>query len=369
MKLVSILCSLLLFAGCSSSAKKPANVNYTVFTMTNAPVVGTTMSGQEIKLGGFSGLQFLEAKNGKLYFQTITDRGPNAPTVGKDRPFLLPEYSPMLVKLAADPKTAALTSETQIKLKKKDGTPLTGLAHSREEENPLDIFGLINSIDIDGMDTEGVVADVEGGWWVAEEYAPSLAFFDESGKLQRKLTPDNEIPRQYKNRRPNRGFEAVAKNGSKLYGFLQSPINKETDHSLIVEMDLNDSRTSAEYLYVFEKGNDKIGDAVHVRDNSLLVIEQNGRTDEKAQKAVYLIKLGQSDQPVQKTLVVDLAQTAFKTKEKIEGLAYIPGRGIALTYDNDFQISGATDFETGKTPLNNENNQVMIIDLNLDGLL
>lgn len=368
MKKIFAMFFLITVTGCSS-APKITLTRTRVFTMEAPPVIGKTLSGDEIKLGGFSGLAFIGNQGDELQFQTITDRGPNSPTQNNDRPFLIPEYSPSIITFSINEKTGTMNIINMLALNKGKAGKLSGLPNTRSEENPLDIFGLINSIDPDGMDTEGFVPSDEGGWWVAEEYAPSLAYFDGTGKLQRRLTPDNEIPRQYKYRRPNRGFEAIAKNGSKLYGFLQSPISKDVNYSLIVEIDLNDSRTSAEYHYVFEKGNDKIGDAVHLKDNKLLVIEQNGRSDDMAQKAVYLIEIGLSDQPVKKTLIADLAKTDFKSKEKIEGLAYIPGRGIALTYDNDFQIEGATDFKTGKTPLNDETNQLMIIDLNLDSLL
>ncbi len=367
MKPISIIVIFLFITGCSSSQlQTDESDRYAVFTMENASTVGTTMAGQVIKLGGFSGLQFIEEKNDGLYFQTISDRGPNSPTVNSDRPFLLPEYSPMLITIKADLKTSRLVEVSKMLLKKKNGSPLTGLSNSRSEENPLDIFGLINSIDSEGLDTEGLVSDGEGGWWVADEYGPSLALFNQEGKMQRRLTPENELPRQYFSRRPNRGFEAVAKNGSKIYGFLQSPLEKGIDYSPIVEVDTNTSKTSAEYFYTFEKGNDKIGDAVHFNANKFLVIEQNGKKGEQAQKAIYQIELGETDNPVKKTLVVDLARGPLRDVEKVEGVAIIDRKRIAVTYDNDFQIAGATDFKTGITPLNQLKNQLVIIDVNLD---
>ena len=368
MKVLSLLSLILILSSCSSSSKKVSASNWQLLTMNEAPTIGTTMAGQEIKLGGFSGLQFLYEKNGKHYFLTLTDRGPNGEMVEKDRPFLLPDYSPMLVILKADLTAKTLTVEKEIKLKKKNGEPLTGLPPSRQEENPLDIFGLVYSIDELGMDTEAVVTDAEGGYWVAEEYAPSLAYFDSEGKLQKRFTPDHELPRQYKNRRTNRGFEAIAKNGNKLFGFLQSPLEKGQDQSLIVEVDLENSKTSAEYFYPFEKGNDKIGDAVHLKDNKILVLEQNGKTGPEAQKSIHLIELGESDSTVKKTLVVDLAQSPFKDMEKIEGMAIVENKKIALVYDNDFQLAGHTDFKTGITPLDQSKNQILIIDVELSPL-
>jgi 3-phytase len=365
MKLFSLFALILLFSSCASSPKNISSDKIKIFTMANAPSIGKTMSDQEIKLGGLSGLQFIEEKNGDLYFYAITDRGPTSSSSNNDRTFLLQDFAPTIVTLKADSKTGTLEVVKSLPLKKRDGKPLSGFPNVRDEENSLDVFGFMNSIDELGMDTESLAINPEGGWWVGEEYAPSLVFFDQLGKLQRRLTPDNELPRLYKSRRPNRGFEAIALNGNKLYGFLQSPLKKEETSSLIVEVDLLDSKTSAEYFYQFEKGNDKIGDAEHVKDNKFLVIEQNGND----QKELYLIELGLTDQPVKKTLVLDLATTPFNGAEKIEGLALIGLNRVALVYDNDFQINGNTDFKTGLTPLNQTPNQLMIIDLNLEDFL
>lgn len=324
------------------------------------------MSGQKIKMGGFSGLQFAGEKEGALYFQTVTDRGPNAELNGIDRPFLLPEFSPTVVILKADLVTKELTVAAEIKLKKKDGTPLTGLPNSRLEENPVDIFGLYYSVDQSGLDIEGLVMDGEGGWWMADEYAPSLVRFNEEGKMLRRLTPGSELPRMYSERKTNRGFEGIAKIENKLFGFLQSPMNKEAskdgEFSRIVEVDLDTMKTSAEYFYLFEKGNDKIGDAVAVGPKSFLVLEQNGKVGEHAQKLIYRITIGESDQLVKKTLIADLKDTPFSNLEKIEGLALIDDHRLALVYDNDFQMNGKTNHATGLTPMNDSINQLLILE-------
>ncbi len=338
----------------------------TLFTMTNSPVIGTTMSGQKVKLGGFSGLQFSGEKEGALYFQTVTDRGPNGELNGIDRPFLLPDFSPTVVILKADLNTKELAVAAEIKLKKKDGSPLTGLPNSRLEENPIDVFGLYYSVDKEGLDVEGLVMDGEGGWWMADEYAPSLVRFNEEGKMLRRLTPGSELPRMYGDRKTNRGFEAVAKIENKIFGFLQSPLNKETskdgDFSRIVEVDLETMKTSAEYFYLFEKGNDKIGDAVAVGPKSFLVLEQNGKVGEHSQKYIYRITLGESDQLVKKTLIADLKETPFNSLEKIEGLTLIDDHRLALVYDNDFQVNGKTNHTTGLTPMNDSQNQLLIME-------
>lgn len=359
--------------GCATGTKtnspneKVQSSTATLFKMTSTPVIGTTLSGQKIKLGGFSGLQFVEEKEGTLLFQTITDRGPNGELNGIDRPFLLPEFSPTIVFLKADLAKNEISVAAEIKLKKKDGSPLTGLPNSRLEENPTDIFGLYYSVDQQGLDIEGLVFDGEGGWWVSDEYGPSLVHFNEEGKLLRRLMPNNELPRMYGERKPNRGFEGVAKFENKLYGILQSPLPKEQpskdgEFTRIVEVDLETYKTSAEYFYMFEKGNDKIGDMVALNAKNFLVLEQNGKVGTHSQKYIYKITLGESDQLVKKTLIADLKNTPFNDVEKVEGLAVIDNKRIGIVYDNDFQINGKTNQATGLTPLNESVNQLLILE-------
>lgn len=173
MKPILLASSIMAFflVGCSSttSSQKPQTlVTSTLYTMPASPVIGTTLSGQKIKLGGFSGLVFNQEKDGNLYFQTVTDRGPNGELQGIDRPFLLPDFSPTVVVLKATPQNKELSVAAEIKLKKKDGSPLTGLPNTRLEENPIDVFGLYYSVDPQGLDTEGITPDGEGGWWLAK---------------------------------------------------------------------------------------------------------------------------------------------------------------------------------------------------------
>ncbi|MGZ3787494.1 MAG: esterase-like activity of phytase family protein [Bacteriovorax sp.] len=362
--LAAPLFSLLLLASCAHFPSGSTIEKVTHFTMPNpAPIAGVTVSGQNIYLGGFSGLSFVEAKDGAFFFNAITDRGPNGWNEGLDRPFLLPEFSPQIVTLKADPSKKTLEVVNKLELKKKNGQPLSGRPNHRGEENPTDLYGYMYSVDPMGLDTEALVRDTEGGFWVGEEYAPSLVHFNGLGLMTRRLTPGNELPKIYLERKTNRGFEGVALIENRLFGFLQSPLPKEDGLSRIVEVDLESMKTSAEYFYPFEKGNDKIGDAVALGKNTLLVIEQNGKTGDKGSKLIFKITLNGSDKNVEKTLIADLKDTPFNNVEKVEGLALINNHQLALIYDNDFQISGKTDPKTGITPLNNDANQMIILDL------
>lgn len=337
--------------------------------MKSAPIVGQTITGQNLYLGGFSGLMLQTAFNpskDQLIFSTITDRGPNGYQEGAERPFLLPDYAPRIIKLSANLSDNSLIATETLTLKKKNILPLTGLPNSRSEENPVDIYGHMLPLDSDGLDTEGLVSDDEGGYWIGEEYGPSLAHFDSKGKLLRRLTPYNELPKLYIERIPNRGFEGIAKNKNKLFGFLQSPLPVDNNLTRIVEIDLDSLKTVNEYFYLIDSDKDRIGDAVSIGNNKFLVIEQNGKAGKNSKKAVYKITLDGADKPVKKELLIDLQKTAFNNLEKVEGITIIDNHRIALINDNDFQIDGKSNRETGLTPLNNKQNEMLILEFAQD---
>lgn len=363
MKSFILFAFVLSLVACSST---PSSYNKLIaashLKMQKAPLAGKTISGQEIQLGGFSGLLFKEMKNGEMIFETITDRGPNGYTVGSERPFLLPEFTPQIVTIKTNSKAGTFDVLYSLGLKKKNGAPLTGLPNVRTEENPTDVFGFMFSLDADGLDTEALVADDEGGYWVGEEYAPSLVHFDGSGKMLRRLTPFNELPKMYSERKPNRGFEGISKEKNKIFGFLQSPLAADQTFARIVEVDLDTMKTSGEYFYEFDKKMDKIGDATSLGDGKFLVIEQNGKKGPESKKLIYKITLNGNDALVKKELLVDLGLTAFRDLEKVEGIALIDSKKIALVNDNDFQINDKTDPKTGLTPFNTAPNEMLILE-------
>lgn len=338
-------------------------VSTKIYTLKNPPLLGKTLAEQNVYLGGFSGLIFQAKEGNSFRFKTITDRGPNGWQIKTDRPFLLPDYSPTIFDLKTDDTNLEINVVGKIPLIKKNGKPMTGLPNKRDEENPVDVFGFTYSMDVDGLDTEGIVPDEEGGYWVAEEYAPSLVRINSEGKMMRRIFPAYELPRVYAERKTNRGFEAVTKIDTKVFGFLQSQLPIDKDFSRIVEFDLETYRTSAEYFYKIEDGADRVGDAVALPNKTMLVIEQNGKANEKSFKRIYQISLNASDELVTKHLLVDLNQTPFIKHEKVEGITVIDNKHIAVVNDNDFKISGETNFKTGITPMEGSESELMIIEL------
>ena len=220
------------------------------------PLIGTTVGHQELTLGGFSGL-FYEglSDDGKLKFVANTDRGPNGAPTGVKRPFLLPEFTPQIVRLELDRASGEVEITQQIALKNSDGTKLTGLPNTAlggtgskpyDDEVPVDLFGnVISPLDPLGGDFEGIVVDSDGSFWLPDEYRPAIYHFDAAGVLLNRYIPIGThaaagqpvpapgtaglygveaLPAVLGQRRPNRGFEAIAIQGGKLYAFVQSPL-------------------------------------------------------------------------------------------------------------------------------------------------
>jgi hypothetical protein len=171
------------------SLVKPKKLNIYEFSPAALPSIGATAAGQELFLGGFSGLHFkgVDPTTGHLKFITHTDRGPNAEPSGINRPFLLPEFTPAIVRFELDRDTGALTLTEQIPLKNGQGDPLTGLPNTaigdsantpHNDERPVDLTGNVLPLDPLGGDFEGIVVDPsdlgpEGLLFISNDASPN----------------------------------------------------------------------------------------------------------------------------------------------------------------------------------------------------
>lgn len=203
------------------------------------------------------------------------------------------------------------------------------------------------------------------------------------------------LPAVYNQRRANRGFEAIAYDSTSelIYAFIQSPmynpgssIKNASNNIRILAIDL-DGNPVHEYLYLLENGMkgtsfssdyvDKIGDAVCVDSGQFYVVERGSAHPttegyEYTKKYIFHIDLsGATDilgteisnatesttleemtpaelaeagiQPVFKVKMVNLPTVGYEGSDKTEGIALLPGGGIALINDNDFGLAGAGD--------------------------
>jgi hypothetical protein len=286
------------------------------------PSIGNTLGAQSIKLGGFSGLHYMgKSRSGKLQFVTHTDRGPNGEPTGVLRPFMLPNFSPEIIKFELDTVSGILSITERIPLKYSNNKALTGLPNlvinnngstPYNDETPVNIKNEAISTDSLGGDFEGIVIDpVTNNYWMVDEYRPAIYEFNPNGVLVNRYVPKGTaaasgktegyygieaLPAIIGNRRQNRGFEAVALNPStgKLYAFVQSPLRNPATLSnsvlnglaniRVVEFDTKSRTTTGQYLYTMDNPNlntanntraDKIGDAVYHGKNQFLVVERD----------------------------------------------------------------------------------------------
>ena len=105
----------------------------TNYPWTVRPSIGTTPAGQNISLGGLSGLWFTGygADTTKLRFLTHPDRGPNGEPVTLRgqlrRPFALPNLQAEVIAIELDRTTGAYTILSRTSLFRTDGiTPISG---------------------------------------------------------------------------------------------------------------------------------------------------------------------------------------------------------------------------------------------------
>ncbi len=320
---------------------KPTVRGVEIFELTDLPLAGTTPAGQSITLSGFSGLQFEGyAANGNLKFITHTDRGPNAEPTGINRPFMIPTFTPEIVRFELNRSSGVLTITERIQLKGPASQLLSGLPNislgsdpnqAYNDEVPVDLLNnVIAPLDPIGGDMEGIYKAADGTFWMVDEYRPAIYHFTTSGVLIKRYVPIGTaaaagmpagtygmevLPAVIAQRRQNRGFEAIAFQNGKIYAFVQSPIRNPSTLSSatlnglkncrVIEFDPATETTTGQFVYILDNPvsvsptdtrADKIGDAVAIENNEFLVIERDDDsypTDPVAdiQKKIYRFSL------------------------------------------------------------------------------
>lgn len=379
-----------------------------VIELMSPPSVGKNERGDEIYLGGFSGLLFegRDEKTGELSFLTHTDRGPNGEEIpaadgnGKVIPFPIPQFQPEWIRLRYQPASrhlnvAQLTVAKRVPLSRVDGLPLTGLPNrpgsalqAGFDERAVDARGAPLKPDPIGLDLEGIVALPDGRYAMVEEYRPSILFFSGEGRLLERFVPDSGrkdagtfgtpvLPGHFDHRRGNRGFEAIAYHQGKIYAFLQSPLDypptdddrssKSSQAVRVLEFDVSKKVPTGEYLYWLDdaKSDRKLGDAVALPNGEFLVLEQTSKTGANADKKLYRVSLrgasnlileksGKQARETLETMTVDsLSQKKIQPvrKELVEDLAKrgldFAGKieGLALVDAETVVLASDNDFQ------------------------
>src|SRR5436189_3366195 len=374
------------FAPKTSAATFDVNVQSAQFTLYTDPY-----NGNEIKLGGFSGIYPVPGKLDSFY--VITDRGP-APdyidaATNTFKAFAIPGFGPHLLTVRLMPNGTAKVDDVK-PLKRPDGGHISGLPTSKPATDiPYDFDLNLLAFDEDSLDAEGITIDPWGNFWICEEYKPSVALVAPNGKVQMRLVPAGTLtglekvptydilPGVLAKRRNNRGLEGIAASPDGiLYAIMQRPLNNPNRAAAdangnvrIVAINLNTLLNGGpevllrQYIYripvvpnnvtlsdlfctgpgkllVPERATDKLievdladaTDITPLENAAGKLIADTTKTIEQLNAAgLYTFGIV----PVGKTVVLDALTSIDPLLEKVEGVCVV-GNTIVFTYDNDF---------------------------------
>lgn len=357
----------------------------------NRLLPGTVKDDRGVDLGGIGSDLYPAGRHGEYW--TVTDRGPNGQIeVGKEkrRTFPVPGFNPAIVKIRAVGGRIKVLESIPITTAK--GAPVTGLPNQAgRDEAPYNYDASAKlPYNPNGLDTEGLVRDRDGSFWLVDEYGPSLVHVSPRGRVLARHVPKGlklagagypvieSLPSVFLKRKVNRGFEGLAllPDGNLVIG-LQSPLlnpdkagGEDSRNTRLLRFSPRENRVTGEYAYRFdpvgvvEPGQTKtselkISALVALGGDRLMVQE---RTDKSAR--LYEVRLRKSsdilrsrwesatkpsleqlDNPAAagvpvlgKRLVVDLNKVKG-VPGKIEGIAVEGSSTLALLNDNDFGMS------------------------------
>jgi hypothetical protein len=317
-----------------------------------------------------------------------------------------PDIGPALIELRVG--ADAVEQVRTLPIADHDGAPISGLPtpdgpHANVEP-AIDLAGTPLGSDPSGADTEGLVALADGGFWVGDEYGPSLLRLDADGRVLVRWVPagteaqfrgarypvEGRLPAIAARRRINRGFEALglSPDGARLHLAFQSPLAHPDDdahegaaHVRVWTIDATDGTLLAHYAYPldpperfrrdraeggFERSDVKLSELIVLDDGRLLCLERGS-----ASTKLYLVRLDPDcalprdhllpetrptleelsarDEladhlPVLgKTLLIDTDDHPEIGRD-LEGMALLAADTLLLVSDNDFGVEGA---ETG----------------------
>ncbi|MFZ4547345.1 MAG: esterase-like activity of phytase family protein, partial [Bacteroidales bacterium] len=398
--------TLLIVSGTVSKAQILLMQDYQNYS--SAPI--GTFQGINFREAGFSALYPIAGTNGKEFW-TCSDRGvnvdaananPNTCRPTYDKIYSFPTYAPKIHRIRLNGDSIQILQS--ITMKRPNGTTVTGIinptgfgstaAEVASTDTVLNCanFNLkIAAKDEFGIDSEGLVVDADGNFWICEEGGPTIWKLNKNGVVLQRFSPyanltganaiDVQIDTVFKYRKNNRGFEGIAitPNG-KIYAIIQSPllfptksVGEGTMIHRILEIDpsnnatrmfayLNDGIIGSSGVNQIRLRDWKIGDMAAINNNEFLVLEAalRGTTDIKR---MYKIDISAATQvtsglyggltlealvnsagltakgivPVSKVLFMDLLANSWPASlEKAEGLAIVNDSTLVINNDNDY---------------------------------
>jgi hypothetical protein len=346
----------------------------------------------------------------------VGDRGPNIKIktlvelygLERMRPLAGKSGAKVMPRLDVGPRIAQLRVVgdrvevlATLRIRDDDGAPVSGLPipggeHARREP-AFDLDGRELQPDPSGFDTEGIAATLDGGFWIGDEFGPSLLRVDGEGRILFRLVPEGVVlpgarypvramlPAIAARRHLNRGFEAIALSADEKWLFLafQSPLahpdvaaHKNGRHVRLWRLDASTHRVVAQYLYPLdppqsfardmtmgrvEPSDLKVSELACVGSDALLVLERATHSskiykvlldEEKALPSDHLDLRtrptieelsagdGLGDRALAKQLVLDSDQRN-QLPPDLEGMAILSPGELLLVTDNDFGVEGA----------------------------
>jgi Esterase-like activity of phytase len=381
---------------------------------------GSVANDRKVLLGSIGSDLWRGPKDPRDEFWMVTDRGPNGQIRvdgSNRRTFWVPEFNPAILRVKTKGDTIEIL-ET-IPIVGQSGKPVTGLPNLKGfDETPYNYTAKeVLPFNPSGLDTEGLVRTRAGDFWITDEYSPSLVHVDRTGKVLKRYIPEGinlentdypvatVFPAIYGKRKINRGFEGLALSGDDktLYVILQSPLSNPdrktgdlSRNTRVLVFDIASEKVTAEFAYRFDVSKEfdrgpkntpdemKLSGGIALNPTTLLILE---RTDWVAKlysvdisEATNILNTKWNDpktvptlealedpataevRALPKTLVLDLS-TLSGMPEKIEGIALLDPKTIAIANDNDFDSEeGKTDAE-GNNVGKGKKSQILIISL------
>ena len=385
----------------SLAATFDVNLQSAHFTLYTDPY-----NGNEVKVGGFSGLFPVPGKPDSFYVPT--DRGPAPDFVDAEgkpfKTFIAPGFGPHILTVRLMRNGTAKIDDVK-PLKRPGGGHISGLPTSKPATDvPYDLNLDLLPFDEDSLDVEGITIDPWGNFWVCDEYKPSVAMVAHNGKVQLRLVPAGTLtgleqvptydvlPGVLAKRRNNRGLEGIAAAADGiLYAIMQRPLSNPNraagdanGNARLVAINLNTLLNGSpeplvrQYLYriptipnnvtlsdlfstgpgrllVPERGTDKLFE-IDVTGATDLTPLENASTGKLISDPTKTLEQLNTDGlaalgvvPVSKTVVIDSLTAIDPLLEKVEGVCVV-GNSIVLTYDNDFNIADVASIPASPNP-------------------
>jgi hypothetical protein len=346
----------------------------------------------------------------------VCDRGPNIkvksavedwglaalePHVGEASARLMPrpEIGPAIAELRVTETSVELIRTLPIATQ--DGRPVSGLplppGPDLLSEPAFGMNGARLAPDPRGFDSEGIAALTDGGFWIGDEFGPSLVRLDAGARLLVRLVPEcvaldapypveRLLPAIAARRQLNRGFEALAPSadGKWLYLAFQSPLahpdkaaHEAARHVRLWRLDAGSGAFSAQFLYPldppqsfrrdvekgeFARADVKLSEIAATPSGALIVLERGAETtklyriEPGAGQALPPEQLDPATRPTVEELsgregsfpLPVLAKTLLFSSDEapelppdMEGMALLSDRALLLVNDNDFGVEGA----------------------------